>query len=63
MKMIEAFKEDIKNSLKEIQENIGKQIKVLKETNKFLKEIQENIIKKVKELNETDQFIPIDIFV
>jgi hypothetical protein len=39
LKMIEAFKEDIKNSLKEIKENIGKQIKVLKETNKFLKEI------------------------
>jgi hypothetical protein len=26
MKMIEAFKEDIKNSLKEIQENTGKQV-------------------------------------
>jgi hypothetical protein len=37
MKMIEAFKEDINNSLKEIQENIGKQVEFLKEeTNKFL---------------------------
>ena len=38
------------NSLKEIQENTGKQVEVLKEeTNKFLKEIQENTIKQVKE--------------
>ena len=34
MKMIEAFKEDINNSLKEIQENTGKEVEVLKrETN------------------------------
>ena len=31
MKMIEAFKEDINNSLKEIQENTGKQVEALKE--------------------------------
>ena len=30
MKMIEAFKEDIKNSLEEIQENTGKQAETLK---------------------------------
>ena len=29
MKKIEAFKEDINNSLKEIQENTGKQVKAL----------------------------------
>jgi hypothetical protein len=35
MKMIEAFKEDIKNSFNEIQENTGKHIEALKEeTNK-----------------------------
>ena len=31
MKMIEDLKEDINNSLKEIQENTGKQVEVLKE--------------------------------
>ena len=31
MKIIESFKEDINNSLKEIEENTGKQEKVLKE--------------------------------
>jgi hypothetical protein len=30
MKIIESFKEDINNSLKEIQENTGKQVKELK---------------------------------
>jgi hypothetical protein len=44
--MIEDFKKDTKNSLKEIQENTGKQVKVLKEeTQKSLKELQENTIK------------------
>jgi hypothetical protein len=43
MKIIEDLKEDINNSLKEIQENTGKQVEVLKEeTHKSLKEIQEN---------------------
>jgi predicted HicB family RNase H-like nuclease len=43
MKIIESFKETINNSLKEIQENTGKQVEMLKEeTNKSLKEIQEN---------------------
>ena len=38
MKIIESFKEDINNSLKEIQENTGKQVEALKEeTNKSLK--------------------------
>ena len=31
MKIIESFKKDIKNSLKEIQENTGKQVEALKE--------------------------------
>ena len=31
MKMIEGLEEDINNSLKEIQENIGKEVEALKE--------------------------------
>ena len=43
MIMIQDFKKDINNTLIEIQENTGKQIKVLKdETQKSLKELQEN---------------------
>jgi hypothetical protein len=39
MMMIEDFKKDINYSLKEIQENIGKQLEALKEeTQKSLKE-------------------------
>ena len=46
MILIEYFKKDINNSLKEIQENRGKQVEVLKEeTQKHLKELQENTIK------------------
>jgi hypothetical protein len=46
MKIIEVFKEDINNSLKEMQKNTGKQVEALKEkTNKSLKEIQENTMK------------------
>jgi hypothetical protein len=38
MMMIEDFKKDITNSLKEIQENTGKQLEAFKEeTQKFLK--------------------------
>jgi uncharacterized protein YaaN involved in tellurite resistance len=60
--MIEAFKEDIKNSLEEIQENTDKHVEALKEkTNKSLKEIQENTIKQVKELNKTVQKIKVEI--
>ena len=44
MMLIEGFKKDLNNSLKETQENIGKQVKALKEeTQKSLKEIQENM--------------------
>ena len=50
------------NSLKEIQENTGKQVEVLKEkTNKFLKEIQENTIKQVTELNKVVQDIKVEV--
>ena len=41
--VIEDFKKDINNSLKEIQENTGKQVEALKEqTQKSVKELQEN---------------------
>jgi hypothetical protein len=56
MMMIEDFKKDINNSLKEIQENTGKQVEVLKEeTQKSLKDLQENTIKQAKEMNKTMQ--------
>jgi predicted HicB family RNase H-like nuclease len=46
------------NSLKEIQENKGKQIEALKEeTHKSLKEIQENTSKQVKELNKSIHYL------
>jgi DNA anti-recombination protein RmuC len=62
MKMIGAFKEDINNSLKEIQKNTAKQIEALKEeTNKSLKETQENSIKQVRELNKTIHDLKMEI--
>jgi vacuolar-type H+-ATPase subunit E/Vma4 len=43
MMMVEDIKKDINNSLKEIQENTGKQLEALKEeTQNSLKELQEN---------------------
>jgi ribosome recycling factor len=53
MMMTEDFRKDINNSLKEIQENTGKQVEALKkETEKSLKELQKNTIKQVKELKK-----------
>ena len=53
MKTIGSFKEDINNSLKEIQENTGKQLETLKEEkNKSLKDMQDNTIKQVKEIKK-----------
>ena len=41
--MIEYLEDDINNSVKEIQNNAGKQVEILKEkTHKFLKVRQEN---------------------
>ena len=54
MMMIEDFKKDINNSLKEIQENTGKQVEALKE-------IQENTTKQVKELNKIVQDLKMEI--
>jgi hypothetical protein len=54
MTIIEDFKKDINNSLREIQENTGKQVETLKEeTQKSLKELQGNTIKQAKEMNKT----------
>ena len=42
--LIEDFKKDINNSVKEIQENMSQQVEALKEeAQKSLKELQENI--------------------
>jgi hypothetical protein len=47
MVVVEDFKKDINNSLKEIQEYTAKQVEVLKEeTQKSLKELQENTTKR-----------------
>jgi hypothetical protein len=55
MMMIEDFKKDINNSLKEIQENTGKQLEALKE------ETQISVTKQVKELNKTIQDLKMEI--
>ena len=60
--MIEDFKKDIHDPLKEIQENTGKQVEALQgETYKSLKEIQENTIKQAKELNNIIQDLKLEI--
>ena len=48
MMLVEDFKKDINNSLKEIQENTAKQVEVLKE-------LQENTAKQVEVLKEETQ--------
>jgi hypothetical protein len=70
MILVDDFKKDINDSLKEIQENTAKHVEVLKElqektakqvevlkeeTQKSLKESQENTTKQVVELNKTIQ--------
>ena len=53
MMLIEDFKKDLKNCLKEIQENIGKHVKALQEeTQKSLKEIQEIMGQQAEALKE-----------
>ena len=62
MMLVEEFKKDIKNSLKEIQENMGKHIEDIKEeTQKSPKELQENTTKQMKELNKTIQDLKIEV--
>jgi hypothetical protein len=60
--IIEDIKKDINNSLKEIQENTGKQLEALKqETQKSLKELQENPIKQGKERNKTTKDLKMEL--
>jgi chromosome segregation ATPase len=58
MMVVEDFKTDFNNSLKEIQENTAKQ---LEETQKSLKELQENKTKQVMELNKTNQYLKMEV--
>jgi septal ring factor EnvC (AmiA/AmiB activator) len=64
MMMVEDIKKDFNDSLKEIQKNTAKQVKVLKEKQEnttkqleVLKEKQENTTKQVMELNKTIQYL------
>jgi hypothetical protein len=60
--LIEDFKKDINNTLREIQENTGKQGKVHKEeTQKSLKELQETMTKQLKELNKIIQDLKMEV--
>jgi polyhydroxyalkanoate synthesis regulator phasin len=60
--LIEDFKKGINNSLKEIQENTGKQLEALKEETEIsIKELQENTTKQVKKLNKTIQDLKIEV--
>jgi hypothetical protein len=56
MMLIEDFKKYVNNSLKEIEENTGKQVETLKEeTQKSLKELQENTGKQLEAHKEETQ--------
>ena len=58
----ENFKMEINNSLKEIQENMDKQLEAFKEeTQKSLKELQKNTTKQTKEMNKTIQDLKMKI--
>ena len=62
MMVREDSKMNINNSLKEIQENTGKQVEALKEEKqKSPKELQENTIKPVKEMNKTIQDLKMEL--
>jgi prefoldin subunit 5 len=52
----------MQKSLKELEENTGKQVENLKEeTQKSLKELQENTIKQLKKLNKTIQDLKMEV--
>jgi hypothetical protein len=56
MMLVEYFKKEINNSLKEIQENMDKEIEGLEEeTQKSLKVLEENTTKQGMEVNKTIQ--------
>ena len=52
--LIDGFKKNINNSLKEIQANTGKLVEALKE-------LQESTTKQVKELNKTTQNLKMEV--
>jgi gas vesicle protein len=57
--LVEYFKKDMNNSLKEIQENTAKQVEAIKkEAQKSLKELQENTANQVEDLKEETQKNP-----
>ena len=60
--LVEDFKKDINDSLKEIQQNTAKKVEAFKkETQKSLKELQENTTKKVKKLYKTIQDLKMEV--
>jgi chromosome segregation ATPase len=60
MMLVENFKKEINNSLKDVQENTAKQVEGLREeAQKSLKELQENTAKHEIELNKTIQDLKI----
>ena len=63
MMMMEDFKKEINNSLKEIQENTGKQLEALKEEiQKSFKELQENTTKHPRiELSKNIQDLKMEV--
>jgi uncharacterized protein YukE len=62
MMMMEDFKKEINNSLKEIQKNTGRQLDALKEERqKSFKELQENINKQVTELKKIIQVLKMEV--
>jgi SMC interacting uncharacterized protein involved in chromosome segregation len=62
MMLVEDFEKAINNPLKEIQENMAKQVEVLKdETQKSLKELQKNTTKQMMELNKTIQDLKMEV--
>jgi hypothetical protein len=62
MMLIQDVKNDVNNSLKEIQVNAGKWAEYLKEeTQKSLKELQEYTTKQEKELNKTIEDLKMEV--
>ena len=62
MVLVEVFKKDTSNYLRDIQENTSKQIEFLKEEKqKCLKEFQESTKKQVKEWSRTIQDLKMNV--
>jgi exonuclease VII large subunit len=62
MILVDNFKKNTSNYIKEIQNNTATQVDVLKEkTQKFLKELQQNTTKQVKALNKIIQYLNMEV--